>query len=41
LEEVSFTAPELTEKKVVIDADYVDKQLADIVVNRDLSQFIL
>ncbi|WP_303840142.1 ATP-dependent protease ATPase subunit HslU [Selenomonas ruminantium] len=41
LEEVSFTAPELTEKKVVIDAAYVDKQLADIVVNRDLSQFIL
>ncbi|SHK34753.1 ATP-dependent HslUV protease ATP-binding subunit HslU [Selenomonas ruminantium] len=41
LEEVSFTAPELEEKKVVIDAAYVDKQLADIVVNRDLSQFIL
>ncbi|MCR5756592.1 MAG: ATP-dependent protease ATPase subunit HslU [Selenomonas sp.] len=41
LEDVSFTAPELTEKKVVIDAAYVDKQLADIVVNRDLSQFIL
>lgn len=41
LEEVSFTAPELEEKKVVIDEAYVDKQLADIVVNRDLSQFIL
>ncbi len=41
LEEVSFTAPELEDKKVIIDAAYVDKQLADIVVNRDLSQFIL
>lgn len=41
LEEISFTAPELTDKNVMIDAAYVDKQLADIVVNRDLSQFIL
>lgn len=41
LEEISFTAPELTDKNVTIDAAYVDKQLADIVVNRDLSQFIL
>lgn len=41
LEEISFQAPELEEKTVIIDADYVDKQLSDIVVNRDLSQFIL
>lgn len=41
LEEISFTAPELTDKNVTIDDAYVDKQLADIVVNRDLSQFIL
>lgn len=41
LEEISFTASELTDKNVTIDAAYVDKQLADIVVNRDLSQFIL
>lgn len=41
LEEISFTAPEITDKNVTIDAAYVDKQLADIVVNRDLSQFIL
>lgn len=41
LEEISFTAPELTDKNVTIDAAYVDKQLVDIVVNRDLSQFIL
>ena len=41
LEDVSFNAPDLTDKNVVIDADYVNKRLSDIVVNRDLSQFIL
>ncbi len=41
LEDISFRAPELTEKEVVIDAAYVNERLADIVVNRDLSQFIL
>ena len=41
LEDVSFEAPELTDKHVVIDEDYVDTKLADIVVNRDLTQFIL
>lgn len=41
LEDISFHAPELTDKDVVIDAAYVNERLADIVVNRDLSQFIL
>ena len=41
LEDISFRAPELTDKDVVIDADYVNERLADIVINRDLSQFIL
>jgi len=41
LEQVSFDAPDLTEKHVTIDASYVDEKLSDIVVNRDLSQFIL
>lgn len=41
LEDISFRAPELTDKDVVIDADYVNECLADIVINRDLSQFIL
>ncbi len=41
LEDISFNAPELTDKDVVIDADYVNERLSDIVVNRDLSQFIL
>ena len=41
LEDISFRAPELADKDVVIDADYVNERLADIVINRDLSQFIL
>ncbi|MDY3297863.1 ATP-dependent protease ATPase subunit HslU [Selenomonas sp.] len=41
LEDVSFDAPELTDKHVVIDEQYVDEKLHDIVKNRDLSQFIL
>ena len=41
LEQISFAAPELAEEAITIDAAYVDKQLADIVVNRDLTQFIL
>ena len=41
LEQVSFDAPDLEEKHVTIDASYVDEKLSDIVVNRDLSQFIL
>ncbi len=41
LEDLSFDAPEMEEKKVTVDAAYVDEKLSDIVVNRDLSQFIL
>ncbi len=41
LEEISFSAPDLEEKKVTIDAKYVDERLSDIVASRDLSQFIL
>ena len=41
LEDLSFTAPELEEKNVVIDAKYVDEKLGGIIKNRDLSQFIL
>lgn len=41
LEDISFNAPDMEEKKVVIDTDYVNKALANIVVNRDLTQFIL
>ncbi len=41
LEGVSFDAPELPEKRVVIDADYVRRELGDIVKDEDLSRFIL
>ena len=41
LEDLSFDAPELEEKQVTIDAAYVEAKLAEIAVNRDLSQFVL
>ncbi len=41
LEEVSFEAQELTDKKVVVDAPYVQKHLSGIVKDQDLSRFIL
>ncbi len=41
LDEISFEAPELKKKIVKIDAAYVNKQLADIVKNQDLSRYIL
>lgn len=39
--DISFSAPELAGKKVKIDAEYVRKQLADIIEDRDLSRYIL
>lgn len=39
--DISFSAPELTGKEVKIDAEYVRKQLADIIEDRDLSRYIL
>jgi ATP-dependent HslUV protease ATP-binding subunit HslU len=41
LDVISFDAPEMTEKHVVIDADYVRKTLSDIVKDQDLSRYIL
>ena len=41
LDDVSFNAPDLDEKKIVIDAGYVDRMLADVVGNEDLSRYIL
>jgi ATP-dependent HslUV protease ATP-binding subunit HslU len=41
LDSVSFDAPELTDKKLVIDAAYVQKALADVVKDQDLSRYIL
>ncbi len=41
LDEISFEAPDMTETRVVIDGAYVDRMLADIVKNEDLSRYIL
>jgi ATP-dependent HslUV protease ATP-binding subunit HslU len=41
LDELSFEAPDLKKKSVKVDATYVNKQLADIVKNQDLSRYIL
>jgi ATP-dependent HslUV protease ATP-binding subunit HslU len=41
LDEVSFSAPDLDEKTVTIDEAYVDRMLADIIKNEDLSRYIL
>ncbi|MCU1306363.1 MAG: heat shock protein HslVU, ATPase subunit HslU [Acidobacteriaceae bacterium] len=41
LDEISFSASELENKNVTIDAAYVKKMLADIVKDQDLSRYIL
>jgi ATP-dependent HslUV protease ATP-binding subunit HslU len=41
LDKISFDAPDLKEKDVVVDADYVRNNLADIVKDQDLSRYIL
>ncbi len=41
LDEVSFSAPEIQGKEVLIDAQYVRERLAPILKNEDLSRYIL
>jgi len=41
LDEVSFDAPELSGKKIAIDANYVKKKLEEFVQDEDLSRYIL
>jgi ATP-dependent HslUV protease ATP-binding subunit HslU len=41
LDETSFNAPELKDKDVKIDAEYVRTTLTDIAKNQDLSRYIL
>ncbi len=41
LDNVSFDAPDLTEKSLTIDGAYVDRMLGDIARNEDLSRYIL
>ncbi len=41
LEDILFDAPDVEEKKIVIDASFVDRQLMNIVENEDLTRYIL
>jgi ATP-dependent HslUV protease ATP-binding subunit HslU len=41
LEDLSFKAPEMTDKEFIVTANYVREQLSDISENEDLSRFIL
>jgi ATP-dependent HslUV protease ATP-binding subunit HslU len=41
LDELSFEAPDRADKSVTIDEGYVERMLADIVRNEDLSRYIL
>jgi ATP-dependent HslUV protease ATP-binding subunit HslU len=41
LDHISFEAPDLIDKDVAIDEAYVERMLADIVGNEDLSRYIL
>jgi ATP-dependent HslUV protease ATP-binding subunit HslU len=41
LDDISFNAPDLDDKHVTIDEAYVNRMLADIVGNEDLSRYVL
>ena len=41
LEEISFQAPDMPGKEIVIDAEHVQGRLADVIKDEDLSRFIL
>lgn len=41
LEEISYSAPDLMEKTITIDAAYVDQHLSEFVEDEDLSRYIL
>ena len=41
LDEISFTASDKAGQKVLINSDYVRKNLGDLVKDTDLSKFIL
>ena len=41
LEEISFTAPDMAGKELVVDAEYVHARLAEVLRDEDLSRYIL
>jgi ATP-dependent HslUV protease ATP-binding subunit HslU len=41
LDEISFDAPDMSDKSVTVDEAFVERMLADIVRNEDLSRYVL
>jgi ATP-dependent HslUV protease ATP-binding subunit HslU len=41
LEDISFTAPDRSGETISIDAEHVNNSLAELIVNEDLSRYIL
>jgi ATP-dependent HslUV protease ATP-binding subunit HslU len=41
LDELSFDAPDRPERSATIDEAYVERMLADVVADNDLSRYIL
>jgi ATP-dependent HslUV protease ATP-binding subunit HslU len=41
LDDISFEAPDMEKKEIVIDAQYVEEKLNDIIEDEDLSRYIL
>jgi ATP-dependent HslUV protease ATP-binding subunit HslU len=41
LDEISFDAPDMSDRSVLVDEAYVERMLADIVRNEDLSRYVL
>ena len=41
LESISFEAPDRGGEPVIVDADYVDRELAELLENEDLTRYIL
>ena len=41
LDEISFTATDRSGKKIIINKDYINKNLDNLVKDTDLSKFIL
>jgi len=41
LDDISFNAPDMAEREVVIDAAQVRQKLEDIIEDEDLSRYIL
>ena len=41
VEDISFDAPEMREQTVVVDEEFVQQQLEDVMKDEDLSKYIL